>query len=440
MFKVFRNAWKIDDLRKKILFTVFVIVLFRLGSNIPVPFLNPEGLDSLFGFQDGAPILSFLNIMAGGAMEKAAFFALSISPYINASIIMQLLAVAIPALERIMKEDGERGRKIMEKWTRILTVVLSIVLGFGYYTLISTATNDGQALDVVTKYGGATDVFIAIVITACFAAGAMVVMWLGELINEKGIGNGISVILFAGIISGGSSMIAYGYSTATTTKLGWLVVLLVTLGALAMVAFVVFMTNGERRIPVQYAKKVVGRKMYGGQSTNIPLKVNMTGVLPIIFAQSFVTLPATLGQLFGWNTGWFGKVVEVLSPGPKGWAYTILMFLLIIFFSYFYTVITFNPVEVASNLKKNGGFIMGIRPGKPTSDYITKTLNRVTLIGALFLGIISALPNIAAMFNQNFASLAIGGTSLLIVVGVALETVKSLESQMLMRHYKGFLE
>ncbi len=370
--------------------------------------------------------------MAGGALEQATFFALSISPYINASIIMQLLMVAIPALERIMKEDGERGRKLMEKWTRYLTVVLSLILGFGYYTILARQ----EGFQIVQEGVGA---FGAIVITACFAAGSMVVMWLGELVNEKGVGNGISVILFAGIIARGPALFAQARALILSMSLGWLIVLLVAIGALALVAFVVFMTNGERRIPVQYAKKVVGRKMYGGQSTNIPLKVNMTGVLPIIFAQSFVVLPSTIVSFFpNLDKGWFASVVKALNPG--GWVYTLVMFLLIIFFSYFYTVITFNPVEVASNLKKNGGFIMGIRPGKPTSDYITKTLNRVTLIGALFLGVISAAPNVAAMINSSLTGIAIGGTSLLIIVGVALETVKTLESQMLMRHYKGFLE
>ena len=433
MFKVFRNAWKIDDLRKKILFTVFIIVIYRLGSAIPVPFLDADGLSNLFQqYSDTNNIFSFLNIMAGGALEKATFFALSISPYINASIIMQLLMVAIPALERIMKDDGERGRKIMEKWTRIVTVILSVVLGFGYYTVLKNQ----EGLQIVQEGVG---VFGAIVITACFSAGSMVVMWLGELINEKGIGNGISMILFAGIVARIPATFGTLRALFMSDAIGWILLLLIVIGLLALVAFVVFVTNGERRIPVQYAKKVVGRKMYGGQSTNIPLKVNMTGVLPIIFAQSFVVLPATIASFFpSINKGWFASVVNALSVG--GWVYTLIMFLLIIFFSYFYTVITFNPVEVASNLKKNGGFIMGIRPGKPTSDYITKTLNRVTLIGAFFLGIISAAPNIAAMFNESLKSIAIGGTSLLIVVGVALETVKQLESQMLMRHYKGFLE
>ena len=433
MFKVFANAWKIEDLRKKILFTAFIILLFRLGSAIPVPFLDAEGLAGLFQrYSESNNIFSFFNIMAGGAMEKATFFSLSISPYINASIIMQLLMVAIPAFERIMKEDGERGKKIMDTWTRILTVVLAFVLGFGYYTVLLNA--DG--FQIVDKNVG---VFGGFVITFAFAAGAMVIMWLGELINEKGIGNGISMILFAGIIARLPALVASARALISTSVINWIVLILIAVGTLALVAFVVFMTNGERRIPVQYAKKVVGRKMYGGQNTHIPLKVNMTGVLPIIFAQSFVVLPATIANFFPKLLDtWFGKVVNALNVG--GWVYTLLMFLLIVFFSYFYSVISFNPIEVASNLKKNGGFIMGIRPGKPTADYITKTLNRITLIGALFLGILSAAPSFVAMFNQNLASLAIGGTSLIIVVGVALETVKTLESQMLMRHYKGFLE
>ena len=431
MFNVFRNAWKIDDLRKKILFTALIIVLFRIGSTmIPVPFLDAAALKNLFdSWASSNNILSFFNVLAGGALERATLFSLSISPYINASIIMQLLCVAIPALERKTKEEGN---KWMEKWTRYLTVALALILGFGYYTVLKNQ----EGFQIVQEGAG---VFGAIVITMCFAAGAMIVMWLGELVNEKGIGNGISMILFAGILARGTSLVTTVYALITTEALHWIIVVLVLIAALLLVAFVVFMTNGERRIPVQYAKKVVGRKMYGGQNTNIPIKVNMVGVLPIIFAQSFVMLPATLVSFFpGLNKGWFASVVNAINVG--GWIYTLTMFLLIIGFSYFYTVITFNPVEVAANLKKNGGFIMGIRPGKPTSDYITKTLNRVTLIGALFLGIISAAPNVAAMFNQNLRSLAIGGTSLLIVVGVALETVKTLESQMLMRHYKGFLE
>ena len=433
MFNVFRNAWKIEDLRKKILFTALIILLFRLGSAIPVPFLDASGLQNLFQtYADENNVFSFLNVMAGGALEKATFFALSISPYINASIIMQLLTVAIPALERMMKEDGERGRRVMEQWTRYLTIFLSLILGFGYYTVLKNQ----EGLQIVDPNVG---VFGAIVITMCFAAGSMVIMWMGELINSKGIGNGISILLFAGIVARGPDLLGTARALVSAGATGIISVILIVVGTVLLTAFVVFMTEGERRIPVQYAKRVVGRKMYGGQNTNIPLKVNMTGDLPIIFAQSFVFLPGTIDSFFpNLNKGWYGAVVKAINVG--GWVYTLVMFLLIIGFSYFYTVITFNPVEVASNLKKNGGFIMGIRPGKPTSDYITKTLNRVTFIGAIFLGLVSAAPSFVAMFNQNLRSLAIGGTSLLIVVGVALETVKQLESQMLMRHYKGFLE
>ncbi|MBQ7035184.1 MAG: preprotein translocase subunit SecY [Clostridia bacterium] len=431
MFSVFKNAWKIQDLRKKLLFTAFILVIFRLGCEIPVPFLDAEAMDQLFaGYSADGNIFSYLNIMSGGAMEQAGLFSLSISPYINASIIMQLLMVAIPRLERLMKEDGERGRKIMEKWTRYLAIAFSFLLGFGYYTILKNAAG------VVSADAG---VFGALVIVFSFAVGAALVMWLGEQINDMGIGNGISMILFAGIIAGIPSTVWTVIANVRAGALHWVIAIAVALLLLVMIGFVVFVTNGERRIPVQYAKQVKGRKMYGGQNTNIPLKVNMVGVLPIIFAQSFVMLPATILNFFpGLKKTWFAGVVNALEVG--GWIYTLLMFLLIIFFSYFYTVISFNPVEVANNLKKNGGFIMGIRPGKPTADFITKSLNRVTLIGALFLGLISALPNIAAMINPGLSSVAIGGTTLLIVVGVALELVKTLESQMLMRHYKGFLE
>ncbi len=432
MFSVFKNAWKIQDLRKKILFTVFIFAIFRLGCNITVPFLTlNSGLESAFNEAAGGGILTYLNIMSGGALANATIFSLSISPYINASIIMQLLMVAIPPLERLMKEDGERGRKIMESWTRYLAIAFSFLLGFGYYTILK------HQLGFVSADAG---VFEMLVIVFTFAAGATLIMWLGEKINEHGIGNGISMILFAGIVAEIPSMANTLWQNNAGTWTGYLLIAVFTVAIIAMVAFVVFVTNGERRIPVQYAKQVKGRKMYGGQNTNIPLKVNMVGVLPIIFAQSFVMLPATIFNFFKAQlTGtWFESIVNALSVG--GWIYTVLMFLLIIFFSYFYTVITFNPVEVANNLKKNGGFIMGIRPGKSTADFITKSLNRITLIGAIFLGLISAIPNVVAMVSPSLSGVAIGGTTLLIVVGVALETVKTLESQMLMRHYKGFLE
>ncbi len=431
MFSVFVNAWKIQDLRKKILFTALILVVFRLGCNITVPFLDAEAMGELFaGYASTNNIFSYLNIMSGGAMENATIFSLSISPYINASIIMQLLMVAIPPLERLMKEDGERGRKIMEKWTRYLSIALAFLLGFGYYTILKNTA------DVVAEDAG---VFGALVIVFTFAAGAAIIMWLGEQINARGIGNGISILLFAGIVSGIPGMANIFVANVTAGAVNAILAIAFLLGTIALVGFVVFVTNGERRIPVQYAKQVKGRKMYGGQNTNIPLKVNMVGVMPIIFAQSFVMLPPTIANFFPkLKEGWFGAVVNAINVG--GWLYMIVMFLLIVFFSYFYTVITFNPVEVANNLKKNGGFIMGIRPGKSTADFISKSLNRVTLIGAIFLGLVSAIPNIIAMINQNLASIAIGGTTLLIVVGVAIETVKTLESQMLMRHYKGFLE
>ncbi len=431
MFKVFTNAWKIADLRKKLLFTLFVLVVFRLGCAIPVPFLDKDQLATLFDtYTQTGHIFGYLNIMAGGALSSATLFSLSISPYINASIIMQLLMVAIPALERKMKDDPQAGQKIMNRWTRYLTIAFSFLLGFGYYTILKNAQG-------IVKN---PNFFTASVIVCCFAAGAAIIMWLGEKINEKGIGNGISMILFAGIVSSGPNMIMSGYSYIAGNNFKWtndLVLAGIVLLMLVMIYFVVFITNGERRIPVQYAKKVVGRKMYGGQNTHIPLKVNMTGVLPIIFAQSFVMLPSTIVSFFPKLEGtWFDKITAVSG----GWLYALFMFLLIIFFSYFYTMITFSPIEVANNLKKNGGFIMGIRPGRPTSDFITKTLNRITLLGAIFLGIIAALPALASALNPMFSAFAIGGTSLLIVVGVALETVQQLESQMVMRHYKGFLE
>lgn len=438
MFKVFANAWKIDDLRKKILFTLFILILFRLGCAIPVPFLDADALSSLFDqYNASGNIFGYLNIMAGGALEKATLFSLSISPYINASIIMQLLMVAIPALERMMKEDGQRGQKIMNRWTRYLTIVFSFLLGFGYFTILK---NGSDGTGGILKVEGSAVWFAGFVIVFCFAAGAAIIMWLGEKINEKGIGNGISVILFAGIVSSAPKMIMSAWAYMQTKDYSWvsfLIIAVIFVVMLALVAFVVFITNGERRIPVQYAKKVVGRKMYGGQNTHIPLKVNMTGVMPIIFAQSFVMLPTTICSFFPkLQNSWFGKLTAVNG----GWLYALCMFLLIVFFSYFYTLITFSPIEVANNLKKNGGFIMGIRPGRPTSDFITKTLNRITLLGAIFLGIIAALPSLAAGWFPELSGLAIGGTSLLIVVGVALETVQQLESQMVMRHYKGFLE
>ncbi|MBR5782721.1 MAG: preprotein translocase subunit SecY [Clostridia bacterium] len=435
MFKVLANAWKIADLRKKMLFTLFILVLFRLGCAIPVPFLDNKALADMFSqYTANGHIFGYLNVLAGGALQSATIFSLSISPYINASIIMQLLMIAIPAFERKMKEDPQAGQKIMTRGTRYLTLLFSLLLGFGYYTILR------NSMDVVAFKGESSEVFAAIVIILAFAAGASVIMWMGEKINEKGIGNGISMILFAGIVSQAPQMIMTGYAYVAGNNYKWtncVVLLGIVAAMIVMIAFVVFITHGERRIPVQYAKKVVGRKMYGGQNTHIPLKVNMTGVMPIIFAQSFVMLPSTIVSFFpGLEKTWFGSITAVSG----GWLYALCMFLLIIGFSYFYTMITFSPIEVANNLKKNGGFIMGIRPGRPTSEFISKTLNRITLLGAIFLGLIAAIPAIASAVIPTLSALAVGGTSVIIVVGVALEFVQQLESQMVMRHYKGFLE
>ena len=430
MFTTIRNAFKIPELRKKILFTLFIVVLYRFGAVIPVPYINSEVLEASFSIYSGS-ILNYLNILSGEAFSKATLFALSISPYITASIVMQLLTIAIPALERISK-NGDEGRKKITQITRVVTVVLGLVTAFGYYMLMksnSALTN--------------TDIFSAIVIIACYSAGAALIMWLAEKINESGIGNGISIILFANIVSSGPQIISMliSYITSDTMRSWGIVVAeVIVIIALAIVVFVVFITNSERRLPIQYAKKVVGRKMYGGQNSTLPIKLNMTGVMPIIFASSIVSLPSTIIAFFNPSSGSFwAKFESVFSYNSP--VYAILFFILIIAFNYFYVAISFNPVEVANNLKKNGGFIPGIRPGKPTSDYITKVLGRVTLIGALFLAFIAVFPIVVNMASGSYlGSVAFGGSSLLIVVGVALETVRELEAQMTMRHYKGFLE
>ena len=443
MIETIRNAWKIPELRKKILFTVFALLIFRLGSVVPVPFVDSDLLGRTLNNMGG--IFALLGAMNGTAFSMAAVFALGVQPYINSSIIIQLLTVAIPALERLQKEGGEEGRKKLAAITRYTTVGIALLQGFGYYTMIRT-TNSGALLDTAGLPGW----WAGIVIVLSFTAGSAVVMWLGEHITEFGIGNGISIILFAGILSRGPSMISTivtgvsnnlnGVTGEGQFNLPWWGAILIVVGMLAIVVFIVFITNAERRIPVQYAKRVVGRKMYGGQSTHIPMKVNMSGVMPIIFAQSIASLPATIGAFIpsaqqegtGWNT--FLKVFDT-----SGIFYMVVYFLLILGFSYFYSTMQFNPVEVANNLKKNGGFIPGFRPGKPTADFIHKVLNKITLFGALYLAVIAIAPIITGNII-GVSSLAIGGTSIIIVVGVALETTKSMEAQMLMRHYKGFLE
>ena len=426
MFKTFRNAWKVAELRNKLLFTVMILVLFRLGCVVPVPYFDSSVLKATFDSAEGS-VFQYLNILSGEAFARGTLFALSVSPYITAQIIMQLLTIAVPALERIAKE-GEDGRRKIESWTRIGTVILAVITAYGYYAWLRSI--DG----VLTNRG----FFAGLVIVATYTAGASLVMWLGEKINEKGIGNGISMILFANIISSLPSMIL-GIVLKPETLIFKIVAAVITAVIIvAIVAFVVFVTESERRIPVQYAKKVVGRKMYGGQNSSLPIKLNMSGVMPIIFAQSIVSIPATLQLIFNPKAGGVAyKIFNFFSYTSP--VYAILLFILIIAFAYFYLAISFNPVEVANNIKNNGGMVLGIRPGKPTADYITKILSRVTFIGALFLGLIAILPMVIAAIVPTLGNISFGGTSLLIVVGVALETSRELESQLMMRNYSGFL-
>ncbi len=427
MLQTLRNAWKIEELRKKILFTLVIILLYRLGNAIPVPDVNIALLNAYFA-QQQSTILGLLDVMSGGAFSNATIFALSIQPYINASIIIQLLCIAIPSLERLSKEGGEEGRKKIASITRYATVAIGLIQGFAYYMLIMN--NNMLNAD-------AQGIWSAIVIILTFTSGSALIMWLGEQITEFGIGNGISMILFASIISRLPTSLITTVRNITAGNLQWWLALLMLIGAIAMIVLIVYVNDAERRIPVQYAKRVVGRKMYGGQSTHLPMKVNMSGVMPIIFAQSIASLPATVAALFagktdGWVNTWFAN---------NSIPYAIIYFLLIIFFAYFYSTIQFNPVEVANNLKKNGGYIPGFRPGKPTSEFIQKVLNKITLFGAIYLGIIAIVPILISHFSNAAAltGLSLGGTSIIIVVGVALETVRALEAQMLMRNYKGFL-
>ncbi|MDE6955669.1 MAG: preprotein translocase subunit SecY [Oscillospiraceae bacterium] len=445
MIQTIKNAWKVPELRGKILFTVFALLIFRVGSAIPVPFIDTKTLSDYIQSQSGT-IFGLLNVMSGDAFAQATVFALSIQPYINSSIIIQLLTIAIPALERLQKEGGEEGKKKLEAITRYATVAIAIIQAFGFYTFLRVGSNGTSLLTV-------QGVWPAFVIIAAFVAGSAFLMWLGEQITEFGIGNGISIILFAGIVARGPAMVSTIYNGVrawmananpeTAIVMHPVFVPFVIIGMLLLVAFIVFITDAERRIPVQYAKRVVGRKMYGGQSSHIPIKVNMSGVLPIIFAQAIASIPATIGMFIP-NKGAGWKAFEEIFS-PTGLVYSVVYCLLIILFSYFYNTIQFNPVEVANNLKKNGGFIPGFRPGKPTSDFLSKVISRLTMFGAIYLGIVALLPtivgNIMALFKSSAgSSLGIGGTSVIIVVGVALETVKALEAQLMMRHYKGFLE
>ena len=422
MLQTMRNAWKITDLRHKILFTLVIILLYRLGNAVPVPYVNIDALNSYFSQMQNT-VLGLLNVMSGGAFSNATIFALSIQPYINASIIIQLLCIAIPALERMSKEEGEEGKKKIASITRYTTVVIGLIQGFAYYMLI-------KSYNVLTDDG----IWAAIVIILTFTSGSALIMWLGEQITEFGVGNGISIILFASIISRFPTDLINMISGVIAKPNTWWITLLMLLGALAMIVLIVFINDSERRIPVQYAKRVVGRKMYGGQSTHLPMKVNMSGVLPIIFAQSIASLPATIAAFTGHSDSVWASTTNVV--------YAIIYFLLIIFFAYFYSTIQFNPIEVANNLKKNGGYIPGFRPGKPTSEFIKRVLNTITLFGAIYLGIIAVVPILVACFSETAANsgVSLGGTSIIIVVGVAIETVRALEAQLLMRNYKGFLE
>ncbi len=429
MLKTLKNAWKIAELRSKLIFTVIIIVLYRLGSVIPVPYINADALGSLF---QGQSIFTYFNLISGDALSKATLFALSISPYITASIVIQLLTIAIPALERLSKE-GPEGRKKLTQITRYCTVGLALLTSFGYYTYLRSM--QGILVSGADKFG-----FEAIVIITCYCAGAAIIMWLAEKINDHGVGNGISIILFANIAASLPNILGSAFAQIGVSTLGILIPVITIAIIAIMIGFVVFVHNAERRIPVQYAKRQVGRRMYGGQNTYIPMKLNMSGVLPIIFAGSIASIPATLAMIIKPKTGgvWdfiVNKIFNYSSP-----VYMVIYFLLIIAFSYFYLAISFNPVEISNNLKNNGGSVPGIRPGKPTTDYITKILGKVTLIGAIFLGIIATLPLLAGIGNGPLTGLAFGGSSLLILVSVALETQKELEAQMTMRHYKGFLD
>ena len=431
MIQTVRKAWAIPELRKKIIFTLLILLIFRIGNAISVPYVDLSALSAYINSM-GASYLALLNTMSGGAFAMATVFALGIQPYINASIIIQLLTVAIPPLERLARDGGEAGKRKIQAITRYATVGIALLQAWGYYTMIRSA-------GILTN----ESVWAALVIIVTFIAGASFLMWLGEQVNEFGVGNGISIILFAGIISRIPNSVESIVVGIAGGSMHWAWSIFIVLGILLLVVLVVFVSDAERRIPVQYAKRQVGRKMYGGQSTHLPMKVNMSGVLPVIFAQSIASLPVTIWSFIGIPEegtvarGIYNAIDTASIP------YMVVYFLMIIAFSYFYATIQFNPIEISNNLKKNGGFIPGFRPGKPTSDFISKVLSKITLFGAIYLGIVAICPLIAGKIIDaftDFGNLAIGGTSVIIVVGVALETVKALESQMLMRQYKGFLE
>ena len=428
MIQTVRKAWGIPELRKKIVFTILILLIFRIGNAITVPYINTAALKAQLDAM-GSTYFGLLNTMSGGAFAMATVFALSIQPYINSSIIIQLLTIAIPALERLAREGGEEGKRKIQAITRYATVAIAALQGWAYYSLMK------NNMGILTSDG----IWAALVIIVSFVAGSSFVMWMGEQITEFGIGNGISMVLFAGIISRIPTTSSNLISNVIAGTMKWWMVALIVVGVLALIVLIVFVNNAERRLPVQYAKRQVGRKMYGGQSSTLPMKVNMSGVLPVIFAQSIAMIPSTIGAFMkAPEEGTFGYAL-LQAIDTKSFLYMVFYFLMIIGFSYFYSTIQFNPVEISNNLKKNGGFIPGFRPGKPTADFIKKVLNKVTLFGAVYLSVVAILPLLIGKIIGN-PNLSIGGTSVIIVVGVALETVQALESQMLMRQYKGFLE
>lgn len=441
MFKTIRNAWSIPDLRRKILFTLLIVILYRVGSVIPVPFLDMDALaGAMKAVDEGGTMLSYINTLSGGAFSNATIFAMGITPYINSSIIMQLLTVAIPPLERLAKE-GEEGRKKIATITRYVTIALGLIQGTAYFFYLKRTKFEGAPITIFNE--GFAMVYAAIVIILAFTAGTALMMWLGEQINNHGIGNGISILLFAGIVARFPYTVTilsqhWELAVSGSRQANFILVPLWVIIFVAIVWFITFMQDSERRIPIQYAKRVVGRKMYGGQSSHLPIKVALGGVMPIIFASSILSIPSTI-KLFvtpkegGFWAGFFNAF------STEGWLYAVCYFVLILAFAYFYTAIQYNPIEMANNLKSNNGTIPGIRPGQPTADFIAKILSRITLIGALFLAVIALVPILFSMFS-GLNGLSMGGTSIIIIVGVALETAKQLESQMMMRHYKGFLD
>jgi len=434
-----RTAWRIMDIRKKILFTLFIVIIFRIGASLPLPFINSDAIAAFFSPIEGSSsaenLLGYLNMLSGNALSKGTVFALTIQPYINASIIIQLLTIAIPYFEKLQKDGGEEGKKKLTQITRFATVILGLIMSFAYYTALKSSGSLSVPTDDAILSGTFYDIFVMLVIMIVLNAGSCLIMWLGESVNDKGIGNGISIILFASIVSRGPEFVMYLVNEILMGR--WYMSIMILILAVVLLGSIVFMDGAERRIPIQYAKRQVGRKMYGGQSSHLPIKVTMTGVMPIIFTFAIVSLPATIGAFFP-DSGYSNFIKANFSQSSL--IYIMLTFLLIIAFNYFYISVQYNPTEISNNIKNNGGTIPGIRPGKPTSDFIVKSLNKVTLFGALFLGIIAVMPLIFGAIFPSSQGIALGGTSVLIIVSVALETVKQLESQMLVRNYKGFLE